>query len=88
MKNIYSDFSKLRISYNVYKAVYAIAHAIKSMMSCKKDAGPFPLKACPDATNIQPWQVGYCTDSHGILLVYHFDELMVTRWFSLASSLP
>uniref|UniRef100_A0A8C5BBW0 Extracellular calcium-sensing receptor-like n=1 Tax=Gadus morhua TaxID=8049 RepID=A0A8C5BBW0_GADMO len=64
MKNIYSDFSKLRISYNVYKAVYAIAHAIKSMMSCKKDAGPFPLKACPDATNIQPWQVGYCTDSH------------------------
>ncbi|XP_059931406.1 extracellular calcium-sensing receptor-like [Gadus macrocephalus] len=57
MKNIYSDFSKLRISYNVYKAVYAIAHAIKSMMSCKKDAGPFPLKACPDATNIQPWQL-------------------------------
>ncbi|XP_056466427.1 extracellular calcium-sensing receptor-like [Gadus chalcogrammus] len=57
MKNIYSDFSKLRISYNVYKAVYAIAHAIKSMMSCKKDAGPFPLKACPDTTNIQPWQL-------------------------------
>ena len=57
MKNIYSDFSKLRISYNVYKAVYAIAHAIKSMMSCKKDAGPFPLNACPDTTNIQPWQV-------------------------------
>jgi len=45
MKNFYSDFSKLRISYNVYKAVYAIAHAVKSMKSCKKEAGPFLLNA-------------------------------------------
>ncbi|XP_029373068.1 extracellular calcium-sensing receptor-like [Echeneis naucrates] len=55
--NIYSDVSQLRISYNVYKAVYAIAHALKAMRSCVKGKGPFPLQACPDKDNIQPWQL-------------------------------
>lgn len=55
--NIYSDVSQLRISYNVYKAVYAIVHALKAMRSCEKGKGPFPLQACPDVINIQPWQV-------------------------------
>lgn len=57
MTNIYSDVSQLRISYNVYKAVYAIAHALKAMRSCVKGKGPFPLQACPDVDIIQPWQV-------------------------------
>ncbi|XP_031156872.2 extracellular calcium-sensing receptor-like [Sander lucioperca] len=55
--NIYSDVSQLRISYNVYKAVYAIANALKDMRSCIKGKGPFPQQACPDADNIQPWQL-------------------------------
>lgn len=55
--NIFSDVSQLRISYNVYKAVYAIVYALKAMRSCEKGKGPFPLQACPDADNIQPWQV-------------------------------
>eukprot|EP00064_Thunnus_orientalis_P009392 superscaffoldBa00001186_g9416 len=55
--NIYSDVSQLRISYNVYKAVYAIVNALKAMRSCEKGKGPFPLQACPDADNIQPWQL-------------------------------
>ena len=59
IKNIYNDVSQLRISYNVYKAVYAIAHAIKAMKSCNDGAGPFLLQACSEATNIQPWQVIY-----------------------------
>ncbi len=59
VKNIYSDVSQLRISYNVYKAVYAIARALKAMRSCIKGKGPFSLQACPDADNIQPWQVPY-----------------------------
>uniref|UniRef100_A0A8C2WIX1 G-protein coupled receptors family 3 profile domain-containing protein n=1 Tax=Cyclopterus lumpus TaxID=8103 RepID=A0A8C2WIX1_CYCLU len=54
--NIYSDVSQLRISYNVYKAVYAIVHALKAMRSCVKGNGPFPQQACPDEDNIQPWQ--------------------------------
>ncbi|XP_069562552.1 extracellular calcium-sensing receptor-like [Brachyistius frenatus] len=55
--NIYSDVSQLRISYNVYKAVYAIAHAIKAVRSCVKGKGPFPQQSCPDVENIQPWQL-------------------------------
>nr|XP_033486607.1 extracellular calcium-sensing receptor-like [Epinephelus lanceolatus] len=57
VKNIYSDVSQLRISYNVYKAVYAIVHALKAMRSCVKGKGPFHLQACPDTDNIQPWQL-------------------------------
>lgn len=59
VKNIYSDVTQLRISYNVYKAVYAIAHALKAMRSCVKGKGPFPLQTCADTDNIQPWQVPY-----------------------------
>ncbi|XP_028274695.1 extracellular calcium-sensing receptor-like [Parambassis ranga] len=55
--NIYSDVSQLRISYNVYKAVYAIAHSLEAMRSCVKGKGPFLQQTCPDADNIQPWQL-------------------------------
>uniref|UniRef100_A0A3Q3GDR6 Extracellular calcium-sensing receptor-like n=1 Tax=Labrus bergylta TaxID=56723 RepID=A0A3Q3GDR6_9LABR len=55
--NIYSDVLQLRISYNVYKAVYAIVHALKAMRSCVKGKGPFPQQTCPDVDNIQPWQL-------------------------------
>ncbi|KAL3057482.1 hypothetical protein OYC64_007869 [Pagothenia borchgrevinki] len=57
VKNIYSDVSQLRISYNVYTAVYAIVHALKAMRSCVKGKGPFSQQACPNTDNIQPWQL-------------------------------
>ncbi|KAM9852837.1 extracellular calcium-sensing receptor-like [Aulostomus maculatus] len=57
VSNIYSDVSQLRISYNVYKAVYAIVYALKSMRSCEKGRGPFMQQACPDTDNIEPWQL-------------------------------
>ncbi|XP_054598480.2 extracellular calcium-sensing receptor [Nothobranchius furzeri] len=36
----YTDVSKVRISYNVYKAVFAIAHALHALLDCKTE-GPF-----------------------------------------------
>ncbi|KAG9348141.1 hypothetical protein JZ751_001876 [Albula glossodonta] len=56
-QNIYSDVTQLRISYNVYKAVYAIAHALNDMFNCEPGKGPFPGWSCPDTTSIQPWQL-------------------------------
>ena len=32
--NSYTELSKVRISYNVYKAVYAIAHALHDLLEC------------------------------------------------------
>lgn len=57
LTNIFSDVSQLRISYNVYKAVYAVANAFKAMKSCVKGEGPFLQRSCADPGIIQPWQV-------------------------------
>ncbi|XP_006637607.3 olfactory receptor CU1 [Lepisosteus oculatus] len=44
--NIYSDVSQLRVSYNVYKAVYGIAHALHELLECKHKGEALGNRAC------------------------------------------
>ncbi|XP_048025591.1 extracellular calcium-sensing receptor-like isoform X3 [Megalobrama amblycephala] len=53
----YTDVSELRASYNVYKTVYALAHALHDLMQCEERRGPFSGNSCADITNLQPWQL-------------------------------
>ncbi|XP_036440558.1 vomeronasal type-2 receptor 1-like [Colossoma macropomum] len=53
----YTDISELRASYNVYKAVYALAHALHDLTTCEDGKGPFSGHICASLGNIQPWQV-------------------------------
>uniref|UniRef100_A0A8C1K3Q6 Extracellular calcium-sensing receptor-like n=1 Tax=Cyprinus carpio TaxID=7962 RepID=A0A8C1K3Q6_CYPCA len=53
----YTDVSGLRASYNVYKAVYALAHALHDLMQCEEGRGPFSGNRCADITNLKPWQL-------------------------------
>ncbi|XP_056621609.1 extracellular calcium-sensing receptor-like [Triplophysa dalaica] len=55
--NEYNDVSELRASYNVYKAVYALAHALHDLMQCEEGKGPFSENKCADINNLQPWQL-------------------------------
>ncbi|XP_069053511.1 extracellular calcium-sensing receptor-like [Lepisosteus oculatus] len=57
IQSAYSDVSELRASYNVYKAVYALAHSLHNLMSCEPGKGPFQNNSCADITTVQPWQL-------------------------------
>ncbi|XP_078515269.1 extracellular calcium-sensing receptor-like [Lissotriton helveticus] len=51
------EFNDLSVSYHIYQAVYALAHAMNSLISCKPGQGPFSNSGCADINNFQPWQV-------------------------------
>ncbi|XP_048837910.1 extracellular calcium-sensing receptor-like [Brienomyrus brachyistius] len=55
--NDYTDMSESRTVYSVYKGVYAIAHALHSLLDCVQGENPITGEPCSKKDDIQPWQV-------------------------------
>ncbi|XP_012771594.2 extracellular calcium-sensing receptor-like [Maylandia zebra] len=59
VNNEFLDVSDLRPEYNVYKAVYALAHSLDEMLQCKPGRGPFSGNSCATLQTLEPWQHVY-----------------------------
>ncbi|XP_061538167.1 extracellular calcium-sensing receptor-like [Phycodurus eques] len=51
------DVSNLRPEYNIYKAVYALAHALHDLLHCVPGRGPFRGHSCVTLQGLEPWQL-------------------------------
>uniref|UniRef100_A0A3P8RRU7 G-protein coupled receptors family 3 profile domain-containing protein n=1 Tax=Amphiprion percula TaxID=161767 RepID=A0A3P8RRU7_AMPPE len=59
----FTDVSELRFTNNVYKSVYAVAHALDNLIKCDEGKRAYPNMSCADVRHIQPWQVLHYLDT-------------------------
>ncbi|XP_020784223.2 extracellular calcium-sensing receptor-like [Boleophthalmus pectinirostris] len=59
----FTDVSELRFENNVYKSLYAVAHALDDLFKCEEGKGPFANGSCADKKNIEPSQVLHYLDN-------------------------
>uniref|UniRef100_A0A671PRC4 Extracellular calcium-sensing receptor-like n=1 Tax=Sinocyclocheilus anshuiensis TaxID=1608454 RepID=A0A671PRC4_9TELE len=57
VQNSFTDLTNLRFSNNIYKAVYAVAHAINNLLSCDQNKSLNSNSSCLKLVEIKPWQV-------------------------------
>ncbi|XP_029437809.1 extracellular calcium-sensing receptor-like [Rhinatrema bivittatum] len=72
-----------RISYNVYNAIYSVAHALQSMKSCVPGEGPFTNKRCADIQDFKPWQL-----LHYMKKVHFWNKLGEEMYYDSAGNPP
>ncbi|XP_028681595.2 extracellular calcium-sensing receptor-like [Erpetoichthys calabaricus] len=53
----YTDEKEFRVPNCIYKAVYAVVHALHNLYSCKTGQGPFTNSTCANKLQIEAWQV-------------------------------
>ncbi|XP_018416476.1 PREDICTED: extracellular calcium-sensing receptor-like [Nanorana parkeri] len=59
IKNSYNDVSNLRVAYNIYTAVHAVAKALQDLQHCRKAEGPFSHGSCANMHSFTSWQLLY-----------------------------
>ncbi|XP_075061827.1 extracellular calcium-sensing receptor-like [Mixophyes fleayi] len=57
IQNSYNDVSNLRVSYNIYTAVYTVANALKDLREDSTRQCQFPHVSCAPIWNLTPWQL-------------------------------
>ena len=69
------DLSNLRPEYNVYKAVYALAHALHEHLQCVPGSGPFKGQSCARLQGLEPWQVCFLLNSIVLFIFLGFIKM-------------